>query len=198
MRSASRLRHPRVGIAAWSSRRRKYQPKCSCVWGVGALASWRGVGQLQHSSPNQTLHLTGAALLVSRDTRSHRRPRQVSWVVRHRGFDIAARHPRVVIAAWASRRRKYQPKCSCVGVVGALASWRGLGRLPWDMAEPGAAPDRGGMTAFQGSQLPQPPRQVSFIVRHRGFGIRGWASRRGQHGVENINRNVLACGASEQ
>ena len=112
-RSASRLRHPRVGIAAWPSRRRKYQPKCSCVWGVGAVASWRGVGQLQHSSPNQTLHLTGAAMLVSRDTRSHRRPRQVSWV-----------------------------------------------------------------------------------VRHRGFGIQGWASRRGHHGVVNINRNVLAWAAS--
>ena len=36
----------------------------------------------QHSSPNQALHLTGAAILVSRGSTSHRRPRQVSWVVR--------------------------------------------------------------------------------------------------------------------
>jgi hypothetical protein len=31
--------------------------------------------------PNQALHMTGAALLVSRDTRVYRRPRQVSFVV---------------------------------------------------------------------------------------------------------------------
>jgi hypothetical protein len=38
---------------------------------------------------------------------------------------------------------------------------------PWDgkQAEPAAAADGGGMTAFQGSKAHQPPRQVSFIFR---------------------------------
>jgi hypothetical protein len=31
-------------------------------------------------------------------------------------------------------------------------------------AEPGAAPDRGGMEAFSWVKLPEPPRQVSFVV----------------------------------
>jgi hypothetical protein len=33
------------------------------------------------------------------------------------------------------------------------------------IAEPAAAPDHGGMTAFQGSTSHQPPRQVSICVR---------------------------------
>ena len=45
-------------------------PDSPCEGVVGALSSWRGVGQLQHSSPNQALHLTGAAMLVSRGSTS--------------------------------------------------------------------------------------------------------------------------------
>jgi hypothetical protein len=38
--------------------------------------------RIAEQPPNQALHLPGAAILVSRDTTSHRRPRQVSFIVR--------------------------------------------------------------------------------------------------------------------
>ena len=41
-----------------------------------------GVDEREEAPPNQALHLTGAALLVSRDIKLLRRPRQVSLVVR--------------------------------------------------------------------------------------------------------------------
>ena len=65
------VRHHGFGIQEWASRRGHHGVEIiyrnvSCVGGVGAFASWRRAGQLQHSSPNQALHLTGAAILVSR------------------------------------------------------------------------------------------------------------------------------------
>jgi hypothetical protein len=51
-----------------------------------------------------------------------------------------------------------------VGVGQALERGRRcLSSRPW--AEPGAAPDRGGIPRFQGSMSRRPPRQVSWVVR---------------------------------
>ncbi len=52
------------------------------------------------------------------------------------------------------------------------------------------------MNRFLDFKLTGAPPRLSWVVRHHGFGIQEWASRRGHHGVENINRNVLAWASS--
>jgi hypothetical protein len=82
------------------------------------------------ASPNQRLHLTGAATLVSRDTKLLQRPRQVSLVGSALGSEPDARTFRGIITSWLqmsraaylSRAARTRFALPCAGRLSRIAS----------------------------------------------------------------------------